>query len=69
MAFKMKGISSLTNNSLSKQIVKSNSPLLNTDPSGKSFNDMQIEVTNSVKDLQGDDFATERIITKKRSRS
>ena len=65
MAFKMKGISSLTNNSLSKQIVKSNSPLLNTDPSGKSFNDMQIEVTNSVKDLQGDDFATERIITKK----
>ena len=65
MAFKMKGISSLTNNSLSKQIVKSNSPLLNTDPSGKSFNDMQIEVTNSVKDLQGKDFATERTITKK----
>ena len=67
MAFKMKGISSLTNNSLSKQIVKSNSPLLNTDPSGKSFAEIneEIEITNSVKDLQGDDFATERTITKK----
>jgi len=62
MGFKMKGINSLTNNSLSKQVKRSSSPLFETDP---SFEDMskEIEITNSVKDLQGNDFATERTIT------
>ena len=56
MAFKMKGISSLTTNKSNKQIVKSNSPLFNTDPSGKSFSEMQIEVTDP--DLSKLDYVT-----------
>tara|TARA_R110002126_G_scaffold1910_1_gene11455 strand:- start:14 stop:811 length:798 start_codon:yes stop_codon:yes gene_type:complete len=62
MAFKMKGINSLTNNSLSKQVRRGSSPLFETDPSFKEMSE-EIEITNSVKDLQGNDFATERTIT------
>ena len=62
MAFKMKGINSLTNNSLSKQVKRGSSPLFETDPSFKEMSE-EIEITNSVKDLQGKDFAIERTIT------
>ena len=64
MGFKMKGINSLTNNSLSKQVKRSSSPLFETDPSFKDMSE-EIEITNSVKDLKGDDFATERTIKTK----
>ena len=62
MGFKMKGINSLNNNSLNTQVKQSHSPLFS-----KSFAEIneEIEITNSVKDLKGDDFATERTITKK----
>ena len=62
MAFKMKGINSLTNNSLSKQVKRGSSPLFETDPSFKEMSE-EIEITDSVKDLQGKDFATGRTIT------
>jgi len=64
MGFKMKGINSLTNNSLSKQVKRSSSPLFETDP---SFEDMseEIEITKSITDLKGKKFDTARTITKK----